>query len=69
MGRHVLGSSYFYYIPDPSGSWAEYSHDIDYVPPGHDWPSGDFRAEDSLYQWGPDVPAHFVTNRELASAI
>lgn len=65
VGRHVLGSNYFYYVRDPWGSWAEYSHDIDYVPSGHDWPAGDYASEDSLYQWGPDVPASFVTNCEF----
>ena len=31
VGRHVLGSNYFYYVRDPWGSYAEYSHNIDYV--------------------------------------
>ena len=66
LGRHVLGSNYFRYVRDPWGSYAEYSFDIDYVPADHDWPSGDYPAEDSLYVWGPDVPGDFVTNYELA---
>ena len=39
MGRHVLGSNYFYYVRDPWGSYAEYSHDIDFVPAGSIWPA------------------------------
>lgn len=66
LGRHVLGSNYFRYVRDPWGSYAEYSFDIDYVPADHDWPSGDYPPEDSLYVWGPDVPGDFVTNYELA---
>lgn len=66
LGRHVLGSNYFRYVRDPWGSYAEYSFDIDYVPAGHDWPSGDYPPEDSLYVWGPDVPEDFVTNYETA---
>ncbi|MCY1210791.1 Manganese-dependent 2,3-dihydroxybiphenyl 1,2-dioxygenase [compost metagenome] len=63
-GRHVLGSNYFFYVLDPWGSFCEYSADIDYIPAGHDWPSGDFAPEDSLYQWGPDVPDYFIRNTE-----
>jgi hypothetical protein len=34
VGRHVLGSNYFYYVRDPWGSYCEYSYDIDYIPAG-----------------------------------
>ena len=40
VGRHVLGSNYFYYVQDPWGSWAEYSFDIDFVPADVEWPAG-----------------------------
>ncbi|UDM52777.1 VOC family protein [Cupriavidus sp. MP-37] len=63
-GRHVLGSNYFFYVRDPWGSFFEYSADIDYIAAGQTWPAGDFPPEDSLYQWGPDVPADFVRNTE-----
>ena len=64
MGRHVLGSNYFYYVQDPWGSWAEYSYDIDFVPADVDWLAADHPAEDSFYIWGPTVPDDFVVNRE-----
>lgn len=63
-GRHVLGSNYFFYVLDPWGSFCEFSADIDYIPAGHDWPTGDFAPEDSLYQWGPDMPDYFIRNTE-----
>jgi catechol 2,3-dioxygenase len=66
VGRHVLGSNYFYYARDPWGSYAEYSCDIDYVPFDVDWSAGDHAAEDAFYVWGPQPPADFVTNYELA---
>jgi len=28
LGRHVIGSNYFYYIRDPWGSFAEYFFDL-----------------------------------------
>ena len=67
-GRHVLGSNYFHYVRDPWGSFAEYSADIDYIPSQTVWPSGDFPPEDSLYFWGPSVPAYFIENGEAGAA-
>ncbi|QWC91282.1 VOC family protein [Cupriavidus metallidurans] len=63
-GRHVLGSNYFHYVQDPWGSFNEYSADIDFVAADQPWPAGDFSPEDSLYQWGPDVPPDFIHNTE-----
>jgi len=64
VGRHVLGSNYFYYVRDPWGSYAEYSFDIDYVPSTIDWVGEDHPAEDALYVWGPEVPDEFIKNYE-----
>ena len=64
VGRHVLGSNYFYYVQDPWGSWAEYSYDIDFVPVDIDWAAADHPPEDSFYIWGPTVPDDFIVNRE-----
>ena len=66
VGRHVLGSNYFYYVRDPWRSYAEYSFDIDFVPADLDWPAADHPPEDSFYVWGPSVPEDFVTNFEVA---
>lgn len=63
-GRHVLGSNYFHYVRDPWGSFAEYSADIDFIPTGMPWPTGDYPPEDSLYLWGPELPPYFIQNSE-----
>src|SRR5471030_2339432 len=67
IGRHVLGSNYFRYVRDPWGSYAEYSFDIDFIPAGQEWPAADYPPEDSLYVWGTDLPADFITNHEVAA--
>ena len=64
IGRHVLGSNYFYYARDPWGSFAEYSFDIDFIPAACEWTGGDYPPEDSFYLWGPAVPEWFVLNSE-----
>ena len=65
LGRHVIGSNFFYYIRDPWGSFAEYFHDIDYIPEHCAWQPRDFPEQDALYRWGPPVPDDFALNREL----
>ncbi|MCS2160500.1 VOC family protein [Scandinavium sp. H11S7] len=64
-GRHCLGSNYFHYVRDPWGSFCEYSADIDFISANINWPTGDFLPENSLYLWGPDVPAYFIHNTEI----
>jgi catechol 2,3-dioxygenase-like lactoylglutathione lyase family enzyme len=68
VGRHVLGSNYFYYVQDPWGSWAEYSYGIDFVPADVEWAAADHPPEDSFYIWGPSVPDDFIVNREQPAA-
>jgi hypothetical protein len=29
LGRHAIGSNYFWYLRDPAGNFAEYSSDLD----------------------------------------
>lgn len=67
LGRHVIGSNLFYYIQDPWGSYAEYFHDIDYIPEDVDWQPRDWEARYALYCWGPDVPEDFIENKEERS--
>lgn len=64
LGRHVIGSNFFYYVRDPWGSFAEYFHDLDYIPEDCAWEPRDFAEQDALYQWGPPVPAYFAENTE-----
>jgi len=66
VGRHVLGSNYFYYSRDPWGSFTEYSCEIDFIGADVDWPTNDHPPEDSFYLWGPNAPEDFVTNHEIA---
>ncbi len=67
VGRHVLGSNYFFYSRDPWGSFSEFSYDIDFVPGDHDWDTGNYPMNDSFYVWGPQVPEEFVINYEVGN--
>ena len=65
IGRHVIGSNFFWYMRDPWGSFAEYFHDIDVIPESCAWEARDFPPEDALSSWGPPVPDDFGLNREV----
>jgi catechol 2,3-dioxygenase-like lactoylglutathione lyase family enzyme len=67
VGRHVLGSNYFYYAQDPWGSFCEYSATIDYIPAAADWQGKDHPPEDSFYLWGPDVPPSMFAYSEAGA--
>jgi catechol 2,3-dioxygenase len=64
LGRHVIGSNFFFYLRDPWGSFSEYYFDLDYIPETCAWEPRDFPPEDSLYVWGPPCPADFGENKE-----
>ena len=66
LGRHVIGSNFFYYIRDPWGSLAEYYFDLDYIPETCAWEPRDWPEQDALYVWGPPVPADFGENKEVS---
>ncbi|MFM0609085.1 VOC family protein [Paraburkholderia sediminicola] len=65
VGRHVLGSNYFFYVQDPWGSFCEYSSGMDFIPSSVSWQALDHPLEDSSYLWGPEVPVALRANSEL----
>lgn len=69
LGRHVLGSNYFYYARDPWGSYAEYSYDIDYIPKGVSWEPTSPPIDNSFYLWAPLPPEDFTHNYEDALSV
>lgn len=64
FGRHTIGSNFFHYIQDPWGSWFEYYSDMDYISDYAQWTPGNYGLEDSLDNWGPQLPHDFVHNYE-----
>ena len=64
FGRHTIGSNFFHYIQDPWGSLFEYYSDMDHIDDYALWTPTNYGMEDSLANWGPDVPHDFVHNYE-----
>ena len=68
FGRHTIGSNFFHYIQDPWGSWFEYYSDMDHIDDYSLWTPTNYGLEDSLANWGPEVPGDFVHNYEVDPA-
>jgi catechol 2,3-dioxygenase-like lactoylglutathione lyase family enzyme len=68
LGRHVVGSNFFYYLRDPWNGLAEYFLDIDFVPGDLDWQPRNWEPEDGFFLWstGGPPPRDFVQNFEAA---
>jgi catechol 2,3-dioxygenase-like lactoylglutathione lyase family enzyme len=60
LGRHTIGSNFFYYNPDPWGSWIEWFSDIDQI--DDCWVAGDYDVPPHL--WGGPPPPTFLANLE-----
>lgn len=69
LGRHFIGSNFFWYLKDPAGNFAEYSSDIDVIVDDEVWEPGVWSGMRSLMAWGPDVPGAFLAPDDLADLI
>jgi catechol-2,3-dioxygenase len=66
LGRHFVGSNFFWYLRDPAGNFAEYYADMDVIVDDQLWQPGVFGDERALYAWGPPPPASFIVPDDLA---
>jgi catechol 2,3-dioxygenase-like lactoylglutathione lyase family enzyme len=66
LGRHHIGSNFFWYLKDPAGNFTEYYADLDCIVDDQLWNPGVWDGIKSLYNWGPPVPASFIAPDDLA---
>ena len=69
LGRHAIGSNYFWYLRDPSGNFAEYSSDIDRISSQGAYQPKDWDAKESLSSWGPPTPVEFIAPPDIEEVI
>lgn len=68
VGRHILGSQVFNYHFDPAGFAVEHYADGDVF--DADYPTRyHVTGKESIYQWGPDMPRHFIDSRPSLAMI
>ncbi|HZR71067.1 MAG TPA: VOC family protein [Burkholderiales bacterium] len=68
LGRHYLGSNYFWYLRDPAGNFAEYYSDLDVIDDAALWRPEPARGMAGLYSWGPPVPGEFLAPPDLVAS-
>jgi hypothetical protein len=67
LGRHYIGSNFFWYLRDPAGNFAEYYSDLDVIDDEDAWHPTAIADRRALYAWGPPVPDEFLAPVDLAS--
>lgn len=67
LGRHFIGSNFFWYLKDPAGNFSEYYSDMDCIVDDALWKPGDWDASKALYSWGPPPPPSFLAPEDLAA--
>jgi catechol 2,3-dioxygenase-like lactoylglutathione lyase family enzyme len=67
LGRHFIGSNFFWYLRDPAGNFSEYYSDMDTITDDQLWEPGTWEPSlRALYAWGPDVPPSMLEPDDLA---
>jgi hypothetical protein len=70
FGRHFIGSNYYWYLRDPSGSFLELYSDMDVIDDDDEWeregrtPVG---FEHVANSWGPSIPMEFIEPTDIAA--
>jgi catechol 2,3-dioxygenase-like lactoylglutathione lyase family enzyme len=67
LGRHGIGSNYFWYLRDPAGNFAEYQSDLDVIADEEAWQRAASSGAHPLAAWGPPVPRSFLAPDDVAA--
>ena len=67
LGRHFIGSNFFWYLKDPAGNFSEYYSDLDCIVEDALWNPGVWEGARSLWAWGPPPPASFLAPDDLGA--
>jgi catechol 2,3-dioxygenase-like lactoylglutathione lyase family enzyme len=68
LGRHAIGSNYFWYLRDPAGNFHEYTSDLDVIDEAEAWRAATTaQAPHAIAIWGPPVPREFLLPDDIAA--
>lgn len=65
LGRHGIGSNFFWYLRDPAGNFAEYTSDLDVIVDDEAWKIAASSGAHPLAAWGPPVPQSFLAPEDV----
>ena len=66
IGRHWIGSNFFYYLRDPAGNMSEYYSDMDEILDDQLWDPGIWGIDKEPNHWGPPTPPSMIKPDDLA---
>ncbi len=66
LGRHHVGSNFFWYLKDPAGNFSEYYSDLDEIIDDQLWNPETVEGARGLFNWGPPPPPSFIHPEDLA---
>jgi len=69
LGRHAIGSNWFWYLRDPSGLFVEYTADIDRISEQDLYRPKEWAGHEFLYSYGPSAPKEFLEPSDLKELI
>lgn len=69
LGRHNVGSNFFWYLRDPAGNYAEYYSDLDIITEALRWEERTWGARESIAAWGPKHPRDFFRPDDVAELV
>ena len=69
LGRHAIGSNFFWYLRDPSGNFAEYAADIDRVSAQQAYCPKEWSGHEGLYAWGQAPPTEFIFPPDIEDVV
>ena len=67
LGRHHIGSNFFWYLKDPAGNFSEYYSDLDCIVDDALWQPSVVEGARGIYNWGPPLPPSFIEPEDLAA--
>jgi catechol 2,3-dioxygenase-like lactoylglutathione lyase family enzyme len=60
IGRHAIGSNWFWYLRDPAGNFVEYAADVDRITSQDLYVPKAWAGKEYLYAYGPPIPDAFI---------
>ena len=67
LGRHHIGSNFFWYLKDPAGNFSEYYSDLDVIVDDEVWQPETIEGARGLFNWGPPPPPSFLAPEDVAA--
>jgi catechol 2,3-dioxygenase-like lactoylglutathione lyase family enzyme len=65
LGRHAIGSNWFWYLADPAGTFVEYAADIDRISAQDLYVPKEWSGREWLSSFGPSAPREFLEPADL----